>query len=182
MAGRFIAAEICLSFLTQLTCLLTQALATLYPIPSPLHCAAPTPVHHTPVRLPHLLHHFTICAHSRYLRQLANSYNTSLSARILVACAHTSPLHINCDSTSARILVVWAHSQLTTLPHCLRSFPLLALIHTTCSNAANPSVQERRRMDDCAKLAGAKGHCVIETLRCNFHGDLAETASGDAEW
>ena len=73
MAGRFIAAEICLSFLTQLTCLLTQALATLYPIPSPLHCAAPTPVHHTPVRLPHLLHHFTICAHSRCLRPLAKT-------------------------------------------------------------------------------------------------------------
>ena len=27
----------------------------------------PTPVLHTPVRLPHLLHHFTICAHSRCL-------------------------------------------------------------------------------------------------------------------
>ena len=37
MAGRFIAAEICQSFLTQPTCFLTQALATLYPIPSPLH-------------------------------------------------------------------------------------------------------------------------------------------------
>jgi len=52
----------------------------------------PTPVHHTPVRLPHLLHHFTICAHSRSLRPFANHYITSLPARILAACAHTPHL------------------------------------------------------------------------------------------
>jgi len=55
---------------------------------------------HTPVRLPHLLHYFTICAHSRCLRPLANSCTTSLSARILVACAHsrtpTSPHYHDC--------------------------------------------------------------------------------------
>ena len=51
----------------------------------------PTPVHHTPVRLPHLLHPFTICAHSRCLRSFALHYTSSLLVRILAACAHTPP-------------------------------------------------------------------------------------------
>ena len=51
----------------------------------------PTPVHHTPVRLPHLLPHSTICAHSRCLRSFALHYTSSLPVRILAACAHTPP-------------------------------------------------------------------------------------------
>ena len=69
---------------------LTQAPNTGSPVP---HSASspPTPVHHTPVRLLHLLHSLTICAHSRCLRSFAFHYTSSLPVRILAACAHTPP-------------------------------------------------------------------------------------------
>jgi len=44
-----------------------------------------------PAAIPHLLHHFIICAHSRCLRpfRVATPHITSLPARILVACANS---------------------------------------------------------------------------------------------
>ena len=81
MAGRFIAAEICLNF-SYSTYLFssTQALATLSPIPPPLH-----------------LHPSTIprC-------DSLTSFLIQPSARILVACAHsrfTIPPHYLCASS-----------------------------------------------------------------------------------
>ena len=77
-----------LSILIFICPFLSVAPGTGKPVP---HSAStpPTPIHHTLVRLPHLLHHFTTCEHSRCLRPYANLCTGTSSPP-----AHSFQVHI----------------------------------------------------------------------------------------
>ena len=76
----------------------------------------PTPVHHTPVRLPHLLHHFTICPTFSLFAPIREPL------RHLTACAHS---HCLCAYTtfankSSGHFFAWSHSLDSTVIYLTR--------------------------------------------------------------
>lgn len=132
---------------------------------------------HTPVRLPHLLHYFTICAHSRCLRPLANSCTTSLSARILVACAHlrtpTSPHYHDCLpplSPSLSISHSCSHSlfslSISLSPHSLSLSLTLSLSVRRSAAASQRRSPRKTKTVRCETLPKYFVTCLVTWLRC----------------